>query len=309
MSTSPTCQTQARLPILPLPLHPILVSAVPSSHSRAKPEPWTEVEHGIVLYCFCWNNLVWLLCTNPVLCLTEVLPPSAVSPWLTSGGGRWIDTAMSRSRSGAGRAGLWGCGGGLERGALMRAGSLPPPARCCAALEGGSQWDARASVRLGSRIAPEVPCFQSEACNFSIAAFFFFPSLPLLSSHLSCLILLFWGITSVLLSLSLSLKWYLLHFSRPQSDCPRCSAWREICHLLVIRDYSRWGRSCSWRQTWALKTCALPSPLCELKIALKWGHQPFRVHGISSSCVCQHKCCIMIWGCPCRRDVDKVERA
>lgn len=35
-----------------------------------------------------------------------------------------------------------------------------------------------------------------------------------------------------------------------------------------------------------------PSLLSKLKIALKWGHQPFHMHGLSFSYVCQHKCCI-----------------
>lgn len=47
---------------------------------QGKPELWTEVEHRVILYCFCCNNLVWLLCSHPVIHLTKDLDPLAVSP-------------------------------------------------------------------------------------------------------------------------------------------------------------------------------------------------------------------------------------
>lgn len=43
---------------------------------------------------------------------------------------------------------------------------------------------------VGFRITPEVPCFQSEACNFSIAAFFSFPTSPFLPPRLSHFVVL-----------------------------------------------------------------------------------------------------------------------
>lgn len=46
---------------------------------------------------------------------------------------------------------------------------------------------------VGLRITPEVPCFQSEACNFSIAAFLFFfsfPTSPFLPPQLSHFVVL-----------------------------------------------------------------------------------------------------------------------
>lgn len=90
---------------------------------------------------------------------------------------------LEQYQASACQAGLWGCGGGVEQGALMRAGSLPPPGLVAVQL-----WKAAANgihehpCSWARRITPKVPCFQSEACNFSIAAFFFSPSLPLLSS-------------------------------------------------------------------------------------------------------------------------------
>lgn len=72
----------------------------------------------------------------------------------------------------------------------MRAGSLPPPGLVAVQL-----WKAAANgmqehpCSWACRITPEVPCFQSEACNFSIAAFSL--SLPFLFSPLSCLMVLF----------------------------------------------------------------------------------------------------------------------
>lgn len=101
----------------------------------------------------------------------------------------------------------------VEQGAVMHAGSFPPPGLVAVQL-----WKAAANgmhkhpCSWAHWITPKVPCFQSEACNFSIAAFFFLPylSFPPPSAVSFCF---FWRITCMLLSLLLGLKWYLLRFT------------------------------------------------------------------------------------------------
>lgn len=147
---------------------------------------------------------------------------------------------------------------------------------------------------LAHQIAPAAPWFRSEAFDCSIVAYFSL-SLCLSSAFhpppLPRFVVLMNNVHTVESLVRSRIE--LAAFITPTERLPApCSAWGLSCHLLVLRDHGRWGRSCSWRQTWARKARALPGLLNKLKIALKWGHQPLCTHRLSTNYACQRVCCM-----------------
>lgn len=257
---SELCQAQAQLHILPLPTPSLFLQfCLPAC--QGKPELWMKIEHMTIL-CSCCDNLVWLL-----ICLTKVL-----SPWLTSVWDR---------RSILGWAGqdeqeqtLLGMQRRAEQGSLMWAGSLPPPG-----LVAVQHWKAAANgMQEHCQITPRCLVFSLKMqllhCCFSP-----FPTFPLLSPQLAhCAVLS----NSMPVVESLRLWWWLC-FSQSPAQCG------EICHLLVTVSGGVGHAAGANPSSGGL---CFPQPVSKLKVALKWGHQPFHMHGLSSSCVPAEMLCI-----------------
>lgn len=146
------CQTQAQLCILPLPLHPILISAVPS--------PCLPTKTWVVDQSRTWDCPILLLLKEPGVaalhrpCHSFNRGPacfgclSLIDLWW--GKSDWCcDLQLEQYRCLSG----WAVGMRRRGWAGSSHACWQPPtsrARCCAALEDGSQWEARASMRLGS---------------------------------------------------------------------------------------------------------------------------------------------------------------